>query len=63
MGIISCVCIQDLEEAYCRDRTKASPNLETMSVDMDGKRVHTEAMQYWSAPTRFVNCAQGFILK
>ena len=53
MGIISCVCIQDREEAYCRDGIKASPNLETMSVDMDGKRVHTEARQYWSVPARF----------
>ena len=59
----SCVFVQEREEDYCREWTKASPNLATMSVDMDTKRVSTEAMQYWSATARFVNDEQGCVLE
>ena len=58
----SCVFVQDRDEEYCRNWTKASPNLATMSVDMDEKTVHTEAMQYWSATARFVDEKQGCVL-
>ena len=58
----SCVFVQGRGEAYCRDWTKASPNLASLSVDMDSKRVHTEAMQYWSATARFVDDKQGCVL-
>lgn len=59
----SCVFVQDRDEAYCRDWTKASPNLATMSVDMEEKVVTTEAMQYWSATARFVDAKQGCVLE
>ena len=31
----SCVFVQGRDEVYCRDWTKASPNLASLSVDMD----------------------------
>ena len=58
----SCVFVQGRDEDYCRDWTKASPNLASLSVDMDTKTVHTEAMQYWSATARFVDTKQGCVL-
>ncbi len=59
----SCVFVQGRDEAYCRDWTKASPNLATMSVDKEQKVVTTEAMQYWSAKARFVNDEEGCVLE
>ncbi len=59
----SCVFVQEREESYCRDWTKASPNLATMSVDLENKVVYTEAMQYWSATARYVNDEQGCVLE
>ena len=59
----SCVFVQGRDEDYCRDWTKASPNLATLSVDTESKTVHTEAMQYWSATARFIDDKQGCVLE
>ena len=59
----SCVFVQKREESYCRDWTKASPNLATLSVDVDEKSVSTEALQYWAAKAIFVNEEQGCVLQ
>ena len=58
----SCMFVQGRDEDYCRDWTKASPNLASLSVDTEAQTVHTEAMQYWSATARFVDAKQGCVL-
>ncbi len=59
----SCVFVQGRDEDYCRDWTKANPNLATMTVDLDEKKVHTEAMQYWSATAKWVSERHGCVLE
>ena len=58
----SCMFVQGRDEDYCRDWTKASPNLASLSVDTEAKTVYTEALQYWSATARFVDAKQGCVL-
>ena len=59
----SCVFVQQREESYCRDWTKASPNLATMTVDLNTKSVTTAALQYWSATAMFVSDEEGCVLQ
>ena len=61
--ICSCIFVQGRDEEYCRQWTKAKPNFATISVDMDNKIVHTEALQYWSASARWVNERHGCVLE
>ena len=58
----SCMFVQGRDEDYCRDWTKASPNLATLKVDVEKKIVHTEALQYWSASAHWVDARHGCVL-
>lgn len=59
----SCVFVQGRDEDYCRNWTKAAPNLATLVVDTETKSVHTEALQYWSARAVWVNEREGCVLE
>ena len=59
----SCVFVQERDEAYCRDWTVASPNLATLSVNVDTQTVSTEALQYWSATAVYMGTEVGCVLQ
>ena len=61
--VCSCMYVMGRDEEYCRNWTKASPNLATITVDEEAKSVHTEALQYWSATAVFVSDNQGCVLQ
>lgn len=59
----SCMFVQGRDEEYCRKWTRANPNLATMTVDVENKIVHTEAMMYWSASAKWVSEEYGCLLE
>ena len=59
----SCVFVQERDEAYCRDWTVASPNLATLSVNVEAQTVSTEALQYWSATAVYMGTEVGCVLQ
>ena len=59
----SCVFVQQRDENYCRDWTVASPNLATLSVNMESQTVSTEALQYWSATAAYIGAEVGCVLQ
>ena len=61
--ICSCIFVQGRESEYFRQWTKAKPNFATISVDLENKVVHTEALQYWSASARWVSERHGCVLE
>jgi hypothetical protein len=59
----SCVFVQERDEDYCRDWTVASPNLATLSVNVETQSVSTEALQYWSATAVYMGTEVGCVLQ
>ena len=57
--LCSCIFVMQRDEEYCRNWTKASPNLATVRVDMEQKTVETAAMQYWSGKAKWINQREG----
>ena len=57
--LCSCIFVMNRDEAYCRDWTKASPNLATATIDLEKKEVQTRAMHYWAAKAVWVNQKEG----
>ena len=57
--LCSCIFVMQRDEEYCRNWTKASPNLATIKVDTEQKTVKTAAMQYWSGKAVWINEKEG----
>lgn len=59
----SCLFVFGRDEAFCTAWVKAAPDLKTLHVDWDDKRVESQAVLLWGARARFVDARHGCVLE
>jgi hypothetical protein len=59
----SCIFVMQQSEEYCKAWTKASPNIKSVSVDYDKKRVESQALTLVGATARYVSPRRGCVLE
>lgn len=59
----SCLFVMQMDEAYCRDWVRASPNVARFSVDLQAKTVAASAFISWTAKARYVDDKRGCLLE
>lgn len=62
---MTCTCrfVMQMDEAYCRDWVRASPNVARFTVDETNKTVQSSAFISWTAKARFVDDKRGCVLE
>lgn len=59
----TCLFVMQMDDAYCRDWVRASPNVARFSVDKDKKVVDASAFIAWPARARLVDDKRGCVLE
>ncbi len=61
----TCTCrfVMQMDDAYCRDWVRASPNVARFAVDEVNKTVEASAFISWTAKARFVDDKRGCVLE
>lgn len=59
----TCLFVMKMDEAYCRDWVRASPNVARFTVDEMNKTVQSSAFISWTAKARFVDDKRGCVLE
>jgi hypothetical protein len=59
----SCRFVMGMDEAYCREWVRVSPNLSRFSVDTVKKTVEASAFISWTAKARYVDDKRGCVLE
>lgn len=59
----SCRYVMQMDDAYCRDWVRASPNVARFSIDETTKTVTASAFIAWTATARFVDDKRGCVLE
>lgn len=59
----SCLFVMNMNEQYCREWVKASPDVAKITFDLAGKRVEASAFVSWAATARWVDERHGCILE
>ncbi len=62
---MTCTCrfVMEMDEAYCRDWVRASPNVARFSVDLEKKVVDASAFISWTARAHYVDDQHGCVLE
>jgi hypothetical protein len=62
---MTCTCrfVMQMNEAYCTDWVRASPNVARFTVDEVNKTVQSSAFISWIAKARFVDEKRGCVLE
>jgi hypothetical protein len=62
---MSCTCrfVMQMNEAYCRDWVRATPNIARFNVDTERKAVEASAFISWTARARFIDEKRGCVLE
>jgi len=61
----TCTCrfVMEMDDAYCKDWVRASPNVARFSVDTVNKTVEASAFISWIAKARYVDDKRGCVLE
>jgi hypothetical protein len=59
----SCVFVFGRDYDFCKAWVKADPDLKTLRVDYEAKRVESQAVLLWGARARFVDERRGCVLE
>ena len=59
----SCLFVMNMNEEYCRQWVKASPDVARVTFDVGRKRVEASALVSWAATARWVDERHGCILE
>lgn len=61
----TCTCrfVMEMDEAYCKDWVRASPNVARFSVDTVKKTVEASAFVSWVGRAHFVDDKRGCVLE
>ncbi|MDP1921984.1 MAG: hypothetical protein Q8L14_37430 [Myxococcales bacterium] len=64
-AVQTCTCrfVMEMDEAYCRDWVRASPNVARFTVDTVNKTVEASAFISWTGKARFVDDKRGCVLE
>ena len=62
---MSCTClfVMKMDEAYCKDWVRASPNVGRYFVDNEKKIVTSSSFISWTAKARYVDEKRGCVLE
>lgn len=62
---MTCTCrfVMEMDEAYCKDWVRASPNVARFSVDLEKKVVDASAFISWTARAHYVDDLHGCVLE
>ena len=62
---MSCTClfVMQMDEAYCKDWVRASPNVARFFVDKEKKVVTSSAFISWTARAHYVDDKRGCVLE
>lgn len=61
--LCSCLFVMEMDEAYCRAWTKASPSVATARVNREEKTVEAGALLFWGRRARYVDASFGCVLE
>ncbi len=59
----SCIFVMKRSEDFCKAWAKESPDVKTVSIDRDDKRVETQALNLWGAHARYVDARRGCVVE
>jgi hypothetical protein len=59
----TCIFVMKMDEAYCRDWVKASPDVAKIAIDRTAKTVESSAFISFSAKAHFVDERRGCVLE
>ncbi len=59
----TCLFVMEMDDAYCRQWVKASPNVARFSVDRTAKTVEASAFITWPARAHLVDEKRGCVLE
>lgn len=60
--LCSCVFVMEMPQDYCREWTRASPDVAKFKIDADRKTVETSALLQWGSRARFDSAKFGCVL-
>lgn len=62
---MTCTCrfVMQMDDAYCREWVRASPNVARFSVDTEKKVVESSAFIAWPARAHYVDDKRGCVLE
>jgi hypothetical protein len=61
--LCSCLFVMEMDEAYCRNWTRASPAVTQYKIDEANKSVETTALLQWGARAHFDSAKFGCVLE
>lgn len=61
--VCSCLFVMEMDDAYCKEWARASPNVVRYSVDKHAKTVEASAFIAWPARAHFVDEKRGCVLE
>jgi hypothetical protein len=61
--LCSCLFVIGQDEDYCREWTRATPEVASYRIDPAAKSVRAQSILFWGARARFVNDADGCVLE
>ncbi|MBX3227838.1 MAG: hypothetical protein KIT84_22780 [Labilithrix sp.] len=59
----SCVFVMKRDDAYCREWAREVPNVRTLTIDHEKKRVEAQAIGFWGAKARYVDARRGCVVE
>jgi len=59
----TCLFVMKMDDAYCKDWVRASPNVARFFVDTEKKTVTSSAFISWTAKARLVDEKRGCVLE
>ncbi len=61
--VCSCIFVIGQTEEFCRNWTRASPEVASFRIDRENKRVESGAVMLWGARARYVDEKRGCVLE
>ena len=59
----SCLFVMKRDEAFCREWARQDPNVKTVSIDYEKRRVEAQALGLWAAKAHFVDQRRGCVVE
>lgn len=59
----SCLFVMKRDEAFCKEWARQDPDVKTVTIDYERKRVEAQSMALWGAKARFVDARRGCVVE
>jgi hypothetical protein len=59
----SCLFVMKRDEDFCSEWARQDPNVKTVSIDYDRKRVESQALGMWGAKAHWVDARRGCVVE